>query len=310
MNSGDVLKQKIRAADGRKPDPTVMAFADNLTSQIVEALALEPKFTLSPKFHDAEIASFKAFLASVPEKSLFAYTSDVLFHLENPLAYCWVEKGLSGESEISKDDVAEFVPSAIDASISRPFFDCLLTALQRDLPRKYRLTEHQYDEAMHVERLADNVYFCDETSKVVVFKYIFGDYEPQTEYIGRIVLPLSIVEEIVISVEPRESIEAPHSGLWTKHMKEEVLSLPLDLSAVIERTSMSVNEISRLAPGKHILIPRDSLDKLLIGVETIKGLKPLATGRLGSNNQLKAVKLNDLSTAKLTTLLNSHEHTP
>lgn len=302
MGSGDVIRRKIRAADGRKPDDTVIEFAENLTAQIAEALLLEPKFTLNPRFVDAEVISFKSFLADAPQKSLFCYTEDVLFHLENQLAYAWIEKGLSGE-HIDLVAADAYTPSAIDAALSQPLFECLLSSLQRDLPKQYRLAEQDFEQAMTIERLSDNVHFTDESAKLVSFKYGFSENAKQREFMCRILLHLSIVEEIILTVKPRARDDAPTSGLWTRHMQDELLDLPLKLTAVLGRPKMSVDEISHLAPGKHILLTRESLQNLTLGVETPRGVKILADGRLGSQNQSKAIKLNAAPKSTLASIL-------
>ncbi len=301
-SSGEVIKRKIQAADGRKPDAAVMEFAENLTLQIAEALLLEPKFTLLPAFESAEITSYRSLLSQLSPKSLYAYTIDVLFHLENELGFCWIEKSLSGES-IEAEPVADYEPTAIDAHLSRPFFECLLTSLQRDLPKKYRLPESAYEDEMMIERAVDNVHFVDETTKVVVLKYAFNHQDGRVGGNARIVLPLSIIEEIALTARPHSLADAPTSGLWTQHMTEETLNLPLDVTAVIEKTKMTVDDIARLSPGAMISLPKKNLERVIVAVETENGVKPLTYGRLGLKNQSKAVKLGAEPKSSLTALV-------
>lgn len=310
MGGGAVIRRKIRAAEGRKPDATVMIFAENLTGQIAEALLLEPKFTLHPEFVDAEVLSFKAFLTSTPPKSLYCYSRDILFHLDNELTYTWIEMGLSGEAVLADRVSERYAPSAIDASLSRPFFECLMTSLQKDLPKRYRVAETEYEDAMSLERLVDNVHFTDDSTKVVVLKYGFSRHDEVVVGCCRIVLPLSIIEEVMLSAKPQVRDDAPNTGVWTKHMRGEVLDLPLKIIAVLERTKMSVDEIARLAPGKHIFLSAENLSKVTLCAETNKGVRELATGRLGLHNRAKAIKLDDRPKSRLTAIVAASRRSP
>ncbi|MEO1014231.1 MAG: FliM/FliN family flagellar motor switch protein [Pseudomonadota bacterium] len=300
-SGGEVIQRKIRAADGRKPDPAVMEFAESLTAQIAEALLLEPKFNLQPQFENAEITSYRSLLSALSPKSLYAYTIDILFHIENELAFRWIEKSLSGES-IDAESIGDYEPTAIDAHLSRPLFECLLTSLQRDLPKKYRLPETAYEDEMMIERSVDNVHFVDESTKVVVLNYAFAASTGEAGGNARIVLPLSIIEEIALTAKPRTLEDAPTSGLWTQHMTEETLNLPLEVTAVVEKTKMTVDDIARLSPGALILLPKKNLEQVVVAVETPKGVTPLTHGKLGLKNQSKAVKLSAAPRSQLQAL--------
>ncbi len=301
-SGGQLIRRKIKAADGRKPDAAVFEYAENLNAKLIEGLVLEPKFTLTPRFHDAEISSLKSVLAGVPAKSLFCNSADVLLHLDNRLAYHWIELGLSGQ--ISDEEKADaYTPSYVDQILSRPFFECLLTSIQEEFPEKIRIAEKDFERALNIERLVDNVKYLDETSKVVVLTYMFTDPNETLDLAMRLVLPLNIVEELTVGSNPISLEDAPSKGLWYKHMKVETMSLPLELTAVVEQLRLPIDEISRFEEGQTLRIPRENLEKLRIVVEDQKTIHEVAKGKLGLHRQMKAVKLTEPPETKLRTIL-------
>ncbi|MEO0398806.1 MAG: FliM/FliN family flagellar motor switch protein [Pseudomonadota bacterium] len=288
-HGGELLRRKIKAADGRKPDENVIDLADHLAAKMSESLLLEPRFTLSPRYFDAEVKSVKALFADLPKKSLYCFTQDVLFHFDNKLTYYWIEAGLAGENDTVSDE-DEYVPTAIDTILSRPLFECLFAPLLKILPILSEKTEMELFGEMEIERLIDNVRFLDETTKIVLISFAFGETEDDRA-IARLVLPVSVVEEITVSAKPRELEDASAHGVWTSHMHQETLELPLALSAVINQTSMTIDEISKFEPGQLIVFPRDHLERIHLAVENGSDVRPLAVGQLGRHQSQKAVKL-------------------
>ena len=300
---GQVIRRKIKAADGRKPDESVFEFAEELNARLIDGLLLEPKFTLTPQFEDAEITSVKSFLAGCPPKSLFATTPEILVHLDNSLTYYWVELGLSGELSES-DDLEAFAPSAVDAALARTLVECIIISIQNDLPHKIRISESKLERILDVERLVDNVKYLDESAKVVSFTFKFTDQERERKTTARLVLPVSIIEEITVRSNPNAIEDAPTSGLWSSHMKEETMTLPVEVSAVVERMRLPINDISRFEEGQVFTFPRENLTELTLLVKDGQNLHEVARGRLGLHQQMKAVKLNDAPASKLKSILN------
>ena len=299
--SGAVIRRKIEAATGRRPDDAVMAFAEQLCPKISEALLLEPKFSLQPVLHDAEITHYKAFISSQPPKSLFCYDDGFLIHLDNKLTYYWIEVGLSGEAGDTAPPES-YTPTLADSAMSRPFFECLYTAIVRELPNGPKPDEDPSFEGMSIERNVDNVLFLEDSTKILVMTFAFGE-RPDQGYRARVVLPINTVEEILLVAAPKAIDDAPTSGVWANHMQEETLATPLKLRAVIDRTPTPLNDISQFAPGHVILIPREQLEVAQLIADTPGKSLTLGTGRLGQYQSNKAVKLNSAPDAATRALL-------
>ena len=290
-SDGEVIKRKIAAARVQRPDASVLIYGQQLVPKLTEALLLEPKFSLQPLFEGAETTTLMSLLDDLPAKSLFCHSDDILIHFDNLLTYHWLERGLSGEgcSETKPDD---YTPSAVDVNLCRPLFECFFNGLQKDVPKSIRIEEDELESVLNIERHVENVRFGDDAMKVAILKYKFEEPETDNVHIVRIIFPFSLMEEITVNINPTLTEEISTSSIWVDHMQEETRALPLKLTAVIDCLNMNVKEVTALAPGQVITLPRENRLNRAVAIEDGHRLQILANGRLGAHKGLKAIKLN------------------
>ncbi|MEM6413876.1 MAG: FliM/FliN family flagellar motor switch protein [Pseudomonadota bacterium] len=303
--SGALIRRKIKAADGRKPDDAVIEFAEHLTSKINESLVFEPRFIFSARYHDAEVTSLKGLFGELPNKSLYCFTDDFLFHLDNQLTHYWIEAGLAGENE-TVSDATTYSPTAIDTVLSRPLFECIASPLKKALPVYADKSENEIFRQMEIERHIDNVHFMDDASKVVVICFAFGE-EGMEPMHARLALPVTMVEEITANTKPRQIEDISSQGIWSSHLHNEAMHLPLTLHAVINRAQLTVDEISKFEPGQLLAFSQESLEQIQLSVSNGKETRPIAIGQLGRHQTQKAIKLVEDPDHRMTSLLSLTE---
>ncbi len=106
------------------------------------------------------------------------------------------------------------------------------------------------------------------------------------------VVPVSVLETLkrdLIAAQGQGSDSL--RGEWSRHMLREVLDTELKLSAVIPTGRHHVGALSRLKHGDLIELPRDALQKIELRAATAQGPTAVATGRLGSVDWAKAIRL-------------------
>ena len=114
----------------------------------------------------------------------------------------------------------------------------------------------------------------------------------RTGYIS-LVLPLSALDAIRASIQARTqtSRERPND-LWKALMRRAAASAPVRVDAVLHRQRLSLAALETLRVGQVLEIPRQSVEEIRLTIPQPGGRTAvLATGRLGSYQESKVVKL-------------------
>lgn len=87
---------------------------------------------------------------------------------------------------------------------------------------------------------------------------------------------------------PARKAAGPEEALYQAGVQKVVMTVPADLRAVLCRLPVSLDAVSRWEPGMVVPLPHGVLDG--VRLEDIDG-EPVAKGRLGQINGLRAVRL-------------------
>lgn len=190
--------------------------------------------------------------------------------------------------------MAERMPTAIDAALCRPLIGAVMEQFDRGiqgLTGGTGLGDFAYGRVHH---LPAALQFALPDQPYLMFEVTIDLGEASRGGSLHLALPLAVIEPVE-AVLRRQGI-APagaDSDDWARHMRKVVGSMRVSLTAVLDRGLMPVAELTRLEAGGLFPLPGRTLDDVGLELAVDGSVRRIAHGRLGALGRNKAVKLTE-----------------
>lgn len=289
--SADDLQSVLRRLVARAvaaPDPTKMSPNKALKIAIPKAADHAMDLPLVVSGISVEKQSRDALLAALEECQLYMLirTADERLGIAIPDAAL-----LSGLIEIqTMGEVSAHLPikrqpTRTDASMVEPFIDSVLGEFVQQLTDLEELPHYQgfsyfrlVEDQRHLPLILAE---CDYTSFDISME------------LGQVFKPAKLLLSFPkLMLEENVANELEQSKKWSADLEAGVMGASVDIDVTLHRFSMPLDEVSKLAVGFEVPIPREAIHTLQ--VEGSDGLV-VAEGKLGQVNGHRAIKFSTTS---------------
>ncbi len=197
---------------------------------------------------------------------------------------------LGGDGSFEESNFARSLTS-IDLAIYGRFVDIVSVAFDEAIREICGTNELGTGQRFRFEQQPGMVKIAPDRAEVFVIKlnfYIAGDARGAGL---DFVVPVSTLEPIKKLLVQSPSGSEIINAAWAGHMLESVLETELPMRGVIDLKSFTVAELARLKQGELLELPQEAIRKIELRAGTNEGPVTVTTGRLGSIERNKAVRL-------------------
>ncbi|MEM9146610.1 MAG: FliM/FliN family flagellar motor switch protein [Pseudomonadota bacterium] len=200
---------------------------------------------------------------------------------------------LGGDGSFEESNFARSL-TAIDLSIYGRFVDIVAGCFDDSIREHCGRSAIGMAARSRFEQQPGMVRIAPDQAEVFVIKLNFHMKDDKRGAGLDIVVPVSVLELLkrdLIAAQGQGSDSM--SGEWAKHMMSEVMDTGLKLRAVIPTGEHAVGTLNRLTHGDVIELPREALSKIELRCDTTFGPATVTTGKLGTMDWAKAVRLHN-----------------
>ncbi|MEM0990072.1 MAG: FliM/FliN family flagellar motor switch protein [Pseudomonadota bacterium] len=194
--------------------------------------------------------------------------------------------------------------TAIDISIYGRFVDLICRALGETIAELCGINPIGPAVKTRFEEQPGMIRIAPDRSEVFVIKMNFHFGEDERGAGLDYVIPVTVLEPLKRFLNNSVTTNEAVLALWSQHMYDQVLELPVAATGQITLGDFTVGELSRLEQGMLIELPSNSVNEVQITLDTVDGDHVLSKGRLGTKGRHKALRiLEDPDTEFLAPLL-------
>ncbi|RMF33768.1 MAG: hypothetical protein D6754_16335 [Alphaproteobacteria bacterium] len=301
LNSSDagdgVLRRKISGARvSRPPIPRIEEIGEDFAKLLDDRLRRYLVTITSTIILGCEVKKLARVLEAIEVPAMLGVIEvrgapvSALVNISNDLLYHIVDLRLGGDSEVSPVPAARSI-TVLDCALCASFVEVMLDAFAEALsvnlgiPGIQPMTFSKFEQHVNMARIAP------ENADVLVINASLDIGEAARSGEFDLIIPLSALDtfKAASSRQPKLSSKAT-DDLWSQRMVQAAAEAPVRMSAIIHRLHLDIAAIEAWKPGEVLPIPgsaRERVELVIPGQEAT----PLATGRLGAMEEMKAVKL-------------------
>jgi flagellar motor switch protein FliM len=197
---------------------------------------------------------------------------------------------LGGDGSFEESNFSRSL-TAIDLSIYGRFVDLVARCFDEAIVELCGTSAIGAAKRARFEQLPGMVRIAPDNSEIFVIKlnYHVGDDKRGAGL--DFVVPVSTLEPLKRDLINAQTAGDANRGVWADHMLTQVLVTGLALQGTLPLGRYSLGAVSALAVGDVLPLPASALDRVELRARTDHGPTVVATGRLGTREQNKAVHL-------------------
>ena len=213
------------------------------------------------------------------------------FHIESELVSHVIDLSLGGDPGIDSS-YPERTPTAIDLAMCRRFADSALLAFDTAVRTVCRGRSIGAMRCLRFETSPQMANIAPDRSEVMIINQRVEMGESSRNGFFELVLPLSVVDPIKSELmQHYGSPSSLNSDLWDAHLRHYLRQSAMTLDAVVETQRLSLRDVSAWKVGDMLHLGARSMDELELVIQTERGRRSFAQGRLGARGSNKALKL-------------------
>ena len=225
------------------------------------------------------------------------------FHMDAELVSHVVDLSLGGDPAIDSS-YPDRMPTSIDLSMCGRFANGVLHAFGKAVATVCRGRSLGVMRCERFETTPQMATIAPERSEVIIINQRVEVGESTRNGFFELVLPLSVIDPIKQDLMQHfGSPSALNSDIWEKSLRQSLLQSRIDLDAVIDTQTMSLDRLASAQVGDVLELNIGAADEIALRVKTNLGATTLSRCRLGARGGVKAVKLLDEPRPEIVELL-------
>lgn len=198
---------------------------------------------------------------------------------------------LGGDGSFEEPNLSRSL-TAIDLSIYSRFVNLIAECFEDAVREHCGRSALGVANRTRFEQQPGMVRIAPDQAEVFIIKLNFHMADDKRGAGMDFVVPVSALEAIKRDLTAAQgAVSEQMRGAWSEHMLNEVLEMHLPVSGVVRLGDFTVGEVGRFAHGDVIELPPDALEKIELLTRVASGPVTIATGKLGSIDRRKAVRL-------------------
>lgn len=283
---------------GRSPIAHLDDITNHLTAKLEDRLRRLLKATTGAIIMACEVRKLSRVLEDIPVPAMLGIVavegvdSYALININSDLVYHVVDLRMGGDPAQAPPPTARSF-TAIDCALCEGFnstvIDCIMDAMRAGMGAPL-------PDAMSLSRIEQNitqVRLAPGNADVLVIEVNLDIGEAARSGDFQFVLPLSVLD-----VLRAEAARAPAANetltsltFWRKHMTKAAGEARIDVSGIIHRQQLTVQQLENLAPGDILQLPENVLNDVDILLGRLSDDIGCAQAKLGSFEGHKMLKL-------------------
>ncbi len=199
---------------------------------------------------------------------------------------------LGGDGSFEESNFARALTS-IDLSIYGRFVDIACLAFDEALREVCGRSAIGAPHKTRFEEQPGMIRIAPDQSEIFIMKLNFHIADDKRGAGLDFAVPVSTLEPIKRDLLSTHNPNDSTQQVWADHMLEQVMSMPMNISGIIDLGPFSVGELNRLEQGMLIALPSTGIDSVELRVNTQLGPMSVARGKLGSTDRRKALRLTE-----------------
>lgn len=266
MSDSVLLKKISRRRVGRSPLAGLDDITAHLGAKLEERLRRLLKTMTGAMVMECEVRKLSRVLEDIPVPAMLGIVAVegletfALVNVSSDLVYHVVDLRMGGDAAEAPAPTARSF-TAIDAALSEGFVETVIECLHMAFNYGMGVPLPPMMSLNHIEQNITQVRLAPENADVLVISFALDIGEAARQGGFDLVLPLSVLDAFRSAAR---RIEAPEQeaiarSFWRSHMTEAAHHARIDVTGVLHRLSLTLDEVESLRPGDVLTIPELAL---------------------------------------------------